>query len=252
MIKSYLKYLFSRVNAHGLHSPFLFDFYTTVLKKASKVDTTAIEALRKKLEQDFSELEIVDFGAGSKTNKNNVRTISEIAKNAAIPKKYGKLLAKIMSHYDFKTVLEFGASVGIGTAYLGGNNVKITTLEGCPAIAAVAKQNMQDMSISEVRFLVGEFDQGMEQLGEDEKFDLIYIDGNHQYEATLRYFEFALAHAHDESFIIFDDIHWSKPMEMAWEKIKNAKSIQVSIDLFRLGIVIKKKGQEKQHFTVKY
>jgi hypothetical protein len=48
-----------------------------------------------------------------------------------------------------------------------------------------------------------------------------------------------------------DDIYWSKEMEIAWNKIKADERINVSIDLFRMGIVCKRPGQRKEDFVVK-
>lgn len=82
-------------------------------------------------------------------------------------------------------------------------------------------------------------------------FDLIYFDGNHQKEATLKYFEQLLPAAHNDSVFVFDDIHWSQGMEEAWESIKNHPEVQVTIDTFFLGLVFFRREQAKQHFRIR-
>jgi hypothetical protein len=53
--------------------------------------------------------------------------------------------------------------------------------------------------------------------------------------------------------LIFDDIHWSQEMEVAWEEIKKDESISLTIDLFFIGIVFFRKEQlVKQDFTIHY
>lgn len=81
--------------------------------------------------------------------------------------------------------------------------------------------------------------------------DLIYFDGNHQKEPTLHYFHQLLPLAHNDSVFIFDDIHWSKAMEQAWEEIKAHPRVRVSIDSFYWGLVFFRKEQEKEHFTLR-
>ncbi|QED37791.1 class I SAM-dependent methyltransferase [Antarcticibacterium arcticum] len=81
--------------------------------------------------------------------------------------------------------------------------------------------------------------------------DLIYFDGNHQKETTLKYFEMLLPLAHNESVFIFDDIHWSKGMEEAWEEIKSHQRVRVTIDSFFWGIVFFRQEQEKEHFIIR-
>lgn len=68
----------------------------------------------------------------------------------------------------------------------------------------------------------------------------------------MDYFEYALNHSTENAFIVFDDIHWSEEMEEAWEIIRQDERINLSMDLFRLGIISKRSGQRKQHFIVKF
>ncbi|WZL88411.1 class I SAM-dependent methyltransferase [Salinimicrobium sp. 3283s] len=82
-------------------------------------------------------------------------------------------------------------------------------------------------------------------------FDLLFIDGNHQKEATLSYFEKLLPTVHNDSVMIFDDIHWSKGMEEAWEEIKAHPKVKVSIDTFQWGLVFFRREQEKEHFVIR-
>jgi predicted O-methyltransferase YrrM len=82
-------------------------------------------------------------------------------------------------------------------------------------------------------------------------FDLVFIDGNHQKEATLNYFEKLLSAVHNDSVMIFDDIHWSKEMEAAWEEIKLHSEVSVTIDTFYWGLVFFRREQAKEHFVIR-
>jgi len=81
---------------------------------------------------------------------------------------------------------------------------------------------------------------------------MIFIDGNHTYRATLHYFEYFIERLNTDSFIVFDDIHWSLGMEEAWKKIIADKRITLSVDIFEMGIVFLRKGVEKQHFVIRF
>ncbi|MFT4602477.1 MAG: putative O-methyltransferase YrrM [Arenicella sp.] len=251
MFKSGLKYKLNAVNAHGIHSPFVFEFYNEVLKKTSRAKQPQIEKLRKELLSDATEIEITDFGAGSRKHDSNKRTISELAKNAAVSKKYGRLLNRIVDFYKLTSVLELGTSLGIGSAYLAKNDTIVLTLEGCPEIATRAQLNFDELQLNNIHLRVGEFETSFADI-EEREFDLIYIDGNHTEEATGAYFEKFLAHSHNDSFLIFDDIRWSEGMEKAWQTIIRSDKIHVSIELLRMGIVLKRKEQVKQHFVLKF
>ena len=59
-------------------------------------------------------------------------------------------------------------------------------------------------------------------------------------------------HIHEGTVFIFDDIHWSKEMEEAWNEIKQDSRVTISIDLFKIGIVFFRKGQVKQDFVLRF
>jgi hypothetical protein len=83
--------------------------------------------------------------------------------------------------------------------------------------------------------------------------DLAYIDGNHRYEPTLRYFQQLLPKKQHHSIFIFDDIHWSAEMEKAWSEIKAHPEVTLSIDLFFMGLVFfRQEFKVKQHFSIRF
>jgi predicted O-methyltransferase YrrM len=98
--------------------------------------------------------------------------------------------------------------------------------------------------------LVGDFDSHLDTL-EPDTLDLVFFDGNHNKEATLRYFEKLLPKAHNNSLFIFDDIYWSKDMTEAWELIKNHPKVTVTVDTFFWGFVFFRKEQVKEDFVVR-
>ena len=98
----YINYYLTSSNGkgHGMHSPFVFEFITKVLKdKTAYPEYKKVEALRGQLLNDNTILEVEDFGAGSTASKTNRRTISSISKDAAKPKKFGQLLFRIVKYY---------------------------------------------------------------------------------------------------------------------------------------------------------
>ena len=255
MFKSYLKYFFTAKGAHSLHSPFVYQFYTEVMKRSRYFNDSAIREIRKELIRNKSEIELLDLGAGSRKNTESKRSVSEIAKVSGIRSKYGRLLARMVEFYQLKSSVELGTSLGLGTSYLALASFenKVVTLEGAPEVLKIAEANFKKLGLPNVHTISGNFYDNLEDsLVNGELLDLVYIDGNHTYQATMDYFNFYLSHTHDDSFIIIDDIHWSEEMERAWEEILDSPAIHVSMDLFRMGIVCKKSTQAKQHFVLRF
>ena len=238
-IKAYYKYLLRSTNQYGVHSPFLYSYLTKGLKNNLEIDFKKAVCLKKELLKNHKEIQVTDFGAGSKIFDSNKRVISKIASTAGISDKRGKLLAKTTHYFQPQRILEIGTSLGISTAYmaLGAPKADITTLEGCPNTAQIAKDNFKKLNLNNIELLIGEFDQSLDEAIQDNAYDLIFFDGNHQKKATLRYFEKCLNIAHQNSVFIFDDIHWSKDMELAWEEIKNHEKVTLSVDTFKWGLV---------------
>lgn len=255
----YLRYYFTAANGkgHGMHSPFVFDFIKTVLNDQKSYPAYAdVEKIRQQMLQDNRELTIRDYGAGSLADKSNQRTIASIVRNAAKPAKYGQLLYRIVQKYKPGTMLELGTSLGITSSYLALANpgAKLVTMEGAPAIATVAKQNFNDLGLSQIELVEGNFDETLSPvLSSLSSVDFVFIDGNHRQEPTLRYFQQLLNKINPHSILIFDDIHWSPDMEQAWAQIKANDAVRCSIDLFFIGIVFfREEFKEKQHFAIRF
>ncbi len=105
-----------------------------------------------------------------------------------------------------------------------------------------------------IEAVIGNFDETLQPtLSAIENVDLAFIDGNHRYEPTIKYFEKILPKLKENSIVVFDDIHWSKEMEQAWNEIIQHNAVTLSIDLFFIGIVFFRKDfKEKQDFVVRY
>jgi predicted O-methyltransferase YrrM len=259
LIKKYSSYYLNASNGkgHGIHSPFVYDFVRRVLiDKRNFYAYNQVEALRRKLLQNETLIEIEDFGAGSAISKTNQRSIASIARHAAKSKKWAQLLFRIVNYYQPKHILELGTSLGISTAYMALANpqAQVVTAEGSAAIAAQAKKNFQSLQLSSIQQVTGNFDNTLPGiLAALPQLDLAFVDGNHRYEPTVRYFNQLLPDLHGSSIVIFDDIHWSADMEKAWEEVKENPAVRLSIDLFFVGLVFfSDQFKVKQHFTIRF
>ena len=198
-------------------------------------------------------INITDYGKGSSVFKSNVRKVSDIAKIAGITKKKAALLLRMADYFNPNNILEIGTSVGLGTSVLsiGNPDAQIVTLEGCKKTAEVAIALFSQNHLNNIELVVGNFNETLSDILKNRQFDLIYFDGNHQKEATLNYFNQCLETVHNNSIFIFDDIHWSPEMQLAWEEIKIHPKVTITIDTYFWGLVFFRKEQEKQHFMIR-
>ncbi len=77
------------------------------------------------------------------------------------------------------------------------------------------------------------------------------MDGHHDGKATLDYMRKLESHSHNDTIFLLDDIRWSDDMFEAWNILLNSEKYNVSIDLFRMGILIPRKQQVKEHFILR-
>jgi predicted O-methyltransferase YrrM len=246
----------SNGKGHGTHSPFVFQFIKRILNDHSQYAAyDQVENIREALLKDKSLVEVKDLGAGSVISSGTRRSITSITRHAAKPRKWGQLIFRIVKYYQPRNILELGTSLGITSAYLslGDEHATLTTIEGSPAIAARARLNLDHLGIKNATILTGNFDQLLPELLENANtWDLVFIDGNHRMEPTLRYFHWIIERSGPGTIIIFDDIHWSKEMEEAWQQIKKDPRVRCSIDLFFIGLVFfREEFKEKLEFSVR-
>lgn len=250
MARAYVSYWTAAKTAHGIHSPFVFDFYNHVWKGPPGEPIASIEALRREALADPSELTVTDLGAGSSHTPGKQRKIASLAKHSAKPIFWVTFLTRLLKHYHYNRVLELGTSLGFTSAYLA-HQAQVTTVEGCPSIAQRARMHFDRLGLHpEVH--VANIDTWLPTIFPQlDPFDVIFLDANHQLESTLRYADILLAHLPAQGCLVLDDIHWSNGMEKAWNQIIRDPRVTVSIDVFGMGIVFVRPQQAKEHFILR-
>jgi len=252
---AYIKYWLHSTNEHSLHSPFLYEFYTNIVKNKNESGRSEIEELRTTLLKNKLTVEIDDLGAGSRIHNSNRRKISQIAKHSTTPYKFSELLFRLIEKLAPETIIELGTSLGINTLYMSQARPtsKVYTFEGSETIASLAQENFTLLKIQNVELIKGNIDVTLPVfLSSKKTIDLAYIDANHRYEPTINYFNQICTRTNEKSIVIIDDIHWSKEMKQAWNEIKRSPKVSTSIDLFEAGILFFNLDLPKTELVLKY
>jgi predicted O-methyltransferase YrrM len=247
-VKSFLFYWLHAVDEHSLHSPFFYDLYTRHIKPPnSPGQFRNIEGLRKKLLHDPRTIRVHDLGA--KAKHNGVRKISGIARTSLSSPRYSTIFYRIATACRATCIVELGTSFGLNTVYLAAaEKSNVTTFEGAPAIADIAALTFEFAGNKNIELVVGDIDHTLPLfLNRVSRVDFAFMDANHRYEATVRYFGWLLKKSHEKSVLVVDDIHHSPEMERAWLEIRNHRLVYGSADLFRCGIVFFDPSLNKQH-----
>jgi predicted O-methyltransferase YrrM len=247
----------SNGKGHGIHSPFVYEFVTEVLNDHRLYYAYGnIEEVKKNLFRDDRMIGVNDLGAGLLRHGNSSKKISAIAGSAVSTQKFGRLLFRLANFYRAGTIIEMGSSLGISAAYLASadSSSQVITMEGSPAIAAVAKEVFCKLDLRNIKQIAGNFEDGLPNLiASNPPANLVFIDGNHRKKPVLEYFEQFMNKISPEALIIIHDIHWSREMEESWSIIQKNPRVKMSIDIFSAGLVFfRDEFREKQHFIIRY
>lgn len=68
------------------------------------------------------------------------------------------------------------------------------------------------------------------------EIDFAFIDGHHDKDATIEYFNVIKPFLSNDAIVVFDDISWSSGMIESWEILKKDKKFIKYDDLKKLGI----------------
>ena len=210
-----------------------------------KIDFTTKEKIKniiQNIRKNNNYITINDLGQGSKILKSK-RKISKIHQISSSKGIYADLLYQIVKYYKCNEILE---------AFLASGNLKsnVTTIDASKETQDVAIAILKENEISNVNFVNSNFNDYLNNKVK-QIFDLIFIDGHHNGKALLNYLSLLEKNINDETIIIIDDIRWSSDMKNTWNLLVSDQNYHLSLDLFRMGILIKRKHQAKEHFSIK-
>lgn len=212
----------------------------------------AVEAIRTRLAESGRETTFTDFGAGEPSNptagdrpREKSVTFSKVATVFSKRSPWTGLLAALVRHLKPKTCLELGTCVGLSGAHIalalrdnGGG--RLVTLEGAETFAGLAKQHFDELGVSEFTEIVtGRFTTTLRPTLQDSPaVDFAFVDGHHDGDATLRYFETLVPHLIDSAVVVFDDVLTYESMKRAWHEIQERPEVTASVDLGPLGLCV--------------
>lgn len=140
-------------------------------------------------------------------------------------------------------VLELGTNLGISAAYVAvalaeqENGGRLFTLEASPYRLRFARSLHRELGLGNIEHREGLFDDTLARvLEEAPPPDLVFLDGNHRYEPTLRYFESITAKAADRCLVILDDIRLSEGMRRAWHDLRRHPRVAIAVDLYSMAL----------------
>lgn len=171
-------------------------------------------------------------------------TVGQVAKRASISPEHAWTLWQLTRRSKSRRVLEMGTCVGVSGSYLaaaagdGRGGGMLRTLEGHEDRAEVARETFRRLELTDVEVVVGTFRRTLPGALDDEPFDLVFVDGHHDGDATLEYVDLIRAASRPGTVLVLDDITWSDSMAAAWTEVQRRLAASAHADLGRVGVVV--------------
>jgi predicted O-methyltransferase YrrM len=219
----------------ALQTPLQF-LFTRELCGEARQAVDRVELIRSQLSNEPRIFEVAN-----PDSEDPKRTAAQIAHRSSVTSEWGTFLYLCAESFKARTILELGSCAGISGCYLASSKYfnRFITVEGSTTLAPLAKSNIEQIS-DQVEVINASFDDALDQIIPTlrDGVDLAFIDGHHEYEATLHYFHLLESHLNRGALLIFDDVHWSDGMWQAWQALKEQKGFGYTIDVGRLGICL--------------
>ena len=259
-VTSWVKHQFTARNTggHGVHSPYLFEMIRMIIHDSNRFYVwDRIEQQRERLLRDERALVFVDYGSGAMVKgEERVQRVCDIARKSLAQKKYAQLLARLVNWLgrsaDGLKIVELGTSLGVTTAYLAAmdSRSRVVTYEGCPAVAAMARETWEQLGLKNIVCCEGEID--AQKVAEEwDTVDMAFVDANHTYAGTRVYFNVLADKVHEKSVVVIDDIHGSEEMEQAWQEICADERVASTIDMYQMGMVFFDKHYWRRNYKMR-
>lgn len=250
-IRNWLKYWLEAVDEYSLHSPFLFDLYTQVIKPRNGL-LPQVEDLRRNLLKNKEELIYDDPGAGT-VAAGRKRTISMLADISTTPPVFAALYARLAGWVKAKYVVELGTCLGLTTLYLSGSNRLVYTFEGVPPLADLAQLHFEQQQKTGIHLIRGNINQTLRPALENiPRIDFALVDANHRYQPVLYYTGLLFKKVHTGSVVVIDDIYLNPEMKKAWNELQQHPLVYCSVDLFRCGLLFFNPSIYRQHVVLQF
>lgn len=244
---------------HGIHSPYVYNFVINVLNNKNIEFKNITNLIKTAVLSETSSFNSSVFNKNSrfKTNLEKI-PIKKFLRDTALPLKYGYLLNNIIRYYNINDAIELGTGLGISSFYMlfNNNNLFLHTVEGNKDLAELSYSVLYGNGFNNFKIYNCSFNDALDiilpNVHNKDKL-LFFIDGDHKGE-QLKHYTFRILNetSSNNLFIVIDDIRWSKDMYKAWKELVKSAQINLSLDLGRIGILIRKPEILRQHFMIRY
>jgi predicted O-methyltransferase YrrM len=173
------------------------------------------------------------------------------AANTGKNRYWGTFIHLLAKEFKSSTIVELGACAGISGSYLASSPFckRLITIEGSKELADIARSHISQVHNNSL-VINDLFDEALDELlpNLSEPIDMCFIDGHHEKNATIHYFNRLKPHLREGSVVLFDDISWSQDMWDMWKEVSKYDCFTDSFDFGVIGLCIFSKKDVKPKY----
>ena len=232
---------------HGIHSPFLFYLITEVIENKERLPQfKSFKLLKKKT------LDLIDFSLDSSAKKIydqfDIRYTKpkKLYKKIELPEKYRQIVFHLIREFKPSSIIHYGPTLGVNPAILASVNldIRVYQVNNDPFCELVSKRLLNDSAIANIQFTP---ENSVPEINSE--FILLNCFNNSDLSQSL--IQNFINQPSDDGVLIIRGIHESNEMESIWQNTIANQNIRVSLDLFEIGILLFRKGLQKENFILK-
>ncbi|MBP9210020.1 MAG: class I SAM-dependent methyltransferase [Saprospiraceae bacterium] len=244
-----MRYYAKARTRYKLHSPFLSRLVAEVFYGKTE-DEVSRRLLAYRASLNACSANCLSASQYSLGHRQAGLSVARFSQRASSPTEQCERLYRLVKWLKPHFILELGTGCGMATYALsmGPNQASLITVEGNRELAKFASNQFETLGLNRVRVVNAEFDEFLADTPLH-PWNLVFLDGNHQLEPTLRYARNLLEQSADNLCLVLDDIHHSPQMYLAWEQLTKEQSIRCSLETPRLGFLFANQALTPGHFT---
>ncbi len=235
-------------HGHGIHSPFLFRLITCVVEDkrkqpeyelAKKLRKSALKILYKNSDPSFTSLYHQFKLSPSKTKK--------LFKKVELPLKYGKVIFRLIREFKPSCIVNYGPAFGVNLALmaLAKNDSFVYQVINNVSYRQVCAELIKKANIPNIYY----YNEYQITKVVPEFIIVNYPDNPARSWSIVK--KLVESNGEDDVLII-RGIHESCEMETLWNKAVEYDRVRVSLDLFEIGILLFRKGLQKENFIHRF
>ncbi len=246
--RDFILHRFLSKTRHGVHSPFVYSLIDQCIYSTKPTTPASITAYFNQLKRDQRLIKGMDYGQRKETSV----PIATYAKRSAMPQFQVALMHRLVHYLKPASILELGTNLGKSLAAMASANPnsRAEGVEGNAALTDIANNALRECQLRNAHVSCAAFDSFF--AANTSTFDFIFLDGDHHYEPTMRYFNRIKTMLNPGGVIVLHDLYYSAGMKRAWSEIKKDRSVTITVDLFFFGLVWMGKNQAKEHFSIRF